>query len=105
MEQLIDRYANKIQGTLSCLDRIVFTGTIPGICYADGMSSLLRTKGIRIFDYTKWAEPLRDEIRANAERLAEDNGLKIEFLRKKNFRKEDRIKQIIKQRGSHPELV
>ncbi len=105
MENLIDRYANKIQGTLSCLDRIVFTGIIPGICYADGMSSLLRTKDIRIFDYTKWAEPLRDEISTNAERLAEENGLEIEFLRKKKFRKEERIKQIIKQRGSHPGLV
>lgn len=105
MENFIDRYPNKIQGTLSCLDRIVFTGIIPGICYADGMSSLLRTKDIRIFDYTKWAEPLRDEIRTNAERLAEENGLEIEFLRKKKFRKEERIKQIIKQRGSHPGLV
>jgi len=98
MEKFIARYADKIQGTLSCLDRIVFTGIIPGVCYADGMSSLLRTKGFRIFDYTKWAEPLRDEIRANAERLAEENGLEIEFLRKKKFRKEERIKQIIKQK-------
>ena len=55
MENFIDRYADKIQGTLSCLDRVVFTGIIPGICYADGMSSLLRKKDIRIFDYTKWA--------------------------------------------------
>jgi len=46
MENLIDRYTNKIQGTLSCFDRIVFTGIIPGICYADGMSGLLRTKDI-----------------------------------------------------------
>ena len=105
MENFIDRYADKIQGTLSCLDRIVFTGIIPGICYADGMGSLLRTKDIRIFDYTKWAEPLRDEIRANAERLAEENGLEIEFLRKKKFRKEERIKQIINKRGSHPGLI
>jgi DNA-binding Lrp family transcriptional regulator len=105
MENFIDRYANKIQGTLSCLDRVVLTGIIPGICYAEGMSRLLGIKGIRIFDYTKWAEPLREEIRANAERLAEENGLDIEFLRKKKFRKEDRIKQIIQQRGSHPGLV
>jgi hypothetical protein len=105
MENFIDRYAKKIQGILSCFDRIILTGTIPGICYADGMSTLLRTKGIRIFDYTKWAEPLREEIRTKAERLAEDNDLEIEFIRKKNFRKEDRINNIIKQRGSHPGLI
>jgi len=69
MENIIDRHAKKIQAILSCFDRIILTGTIPGICYADGMSTLLRTKGIRIFDYTKWAEPLREEIRTNAEQL------------------------------------
>jgi hypothetical protein len=37
---------------------------------------------------------LRDEIRTNAERLAEENGLEIEFLHKKKFRKEERIKQV-----------
>ena len=61
MENLIDRYANKIQGTLSCLDRVVLIGIIPGICYAEAMSRLLGTKGIRIFDYTKWAEPAGDD--------------------------------------------
>jgi len=105
MENFIDRYDGKIKGTISCLDRIIFTGIIPGICYPDGMSSLLTKIGFRIFDYTKWAETLRDEIRTNAERLAEENGLEIEFLRKKKFRKEERIKQIIKKRGSHPGLV
>jgi len=105
MEQFVDRHASKIQGMLSCFDRIVLTGTIPGICYAEGMTRLLKAQNIRIFDYTKWAEPLRDNICANAERLATENGLQIEFIRKKNFRKEDRINQIIKQRGSHPGLV
>jgi hypothetical protein len=43
------------------LDRVVISGSIPGICYADGMSSYLRLKGIRILDYARWAEPLRDQ--------------------------------------------
>jgi hypothetical protein len=90
----------KIQDTLSCLDRVVLTGTVPGICYTDGMAGLLGTKAIRIFDYTKWGEPLRDEIRVNAERLAEENGLEIEFLRKKKFRNEDRIQQMIRAAAS-----
>ena len=36
---LTKRYSGQIRGVLSCFDRIVVTGTIPGICYADGMSS------------------------------------------------------------------
>ena len=105
MGHFLERHTDKIQGVLSCLDRIVLTGTLPGICYAEGMSLFLRQHDIRIFDYTQWAEPLREEIRANAERLAADNDLNIHFIKKKNFRKEPYIAQIIKQRGSHPGLV
>ena len=43
-----------------------------------------------------WAEPLREELRENAERLAAEAGLKIVFIRKlKAFRKEARIKEIL----------
>lgn len=105
MSMLTERYAGKIRGILSCFDRIVITGTLPDICYADAMSSHLRSKGIRIFDYTQFVEPLRDEIRVRAEALAQKNGLEIEFIRKKDFRKEERIKKIIARRGDHPGLV
>jgi hypothetical protein len=105
MSTLTERYAGKIRGVLSCFDRVVITGTLPDICYADAMSSHLRSKGIRIFDYTQFVEPLRDEIRVRAEALAQKNGLEIEFIRKKDFRKEERIKKIIAERGDHPGLV
>lgn len=86
MEELLVRHADKIQGTLSCLDRVVLTGTIPGICYAEGMGRLLGAQGIRLFGYPRWAEPLRDEISAHAQRLAQANGLEIEFIRKKTHK-------------------
>ncbi len=105
MELLIDRYAEKILGTLSCFDRVVIQGTLPTFCYAQGMAGYLSYKHIRIFDYPRFAEPFRDELRKNAERVASENGLEIEFIRKKNFRKEKRIQHILEQRGNHPGLV
>jgi hypothetical protein len=102
---LTERYASKIRGVLSCFDRVLITGTLPDIGYADAMSAHLRSKGIRIFDYTQFAEPLRDEIRLRAEMVSKENGLEIEFIRKKNFRKEERIKKIVAQRGNRPGLV
>jgi hypothetical protein len=53
MELFTERHAAKITGELSCLDRVVISGTLPGICYADGMSRYLRFNGIRIFDYAR----------------------------------------------------
>jgi hypothetical protein len=105
MELFSDRHAHQISGVLSCLDRLVITGTIPGICYADGMSGYLRFKGIRIFDYTQWAEPLRNEIREGAQRVAAENGIQIEHIRKPGVRKEERVRRIVERRGEAPGLV
>jgi len=105
MDLLTERYADKILGVLTCLDRVVITGTIPEISHAEAMTSYLYSQKIRIFDYTKFAEPLRDEIRLHAERLAQENGLEIDFIRKADFRKEQRVKEILAKRGNHPGLV
>ncbi len=104
--QLTERYADKIRGTLSCFDRVVITGTIPQIGYADAMCAELWRRRIRIFDFTEFAQPLREEIRDNAERLAKENDLEIEFIkRRRDFRKERRVKEILRKRGEHPGLV
>ena len=105
MALLTQRYAHKIRGQLSCYDRVVIQGTLPGLCYAQGMTAYLNLNKIRIFDYPRFAEPLRDQIRHNAEKVAQDNGLQIEFIKKKNFRKDERIEQIVKKRGDHPGMV
>lgn len=104
-ELLTERYAGKIRGVLSSWDRVVITGTIPQICHAGAMTRELHHLQIRIFDYARFAEPLRDELRANAERLAKEAGLEIEFIRRRNFRKEERVKKIVAERGDHPGLV
>ena len=51
MELFTERHADKITGELSCLDRVVITATIPGICHAEGDEAryLRLKKGIRIF--------------------------------------------------------
>lgn len=103
---LTERYQDKIYGILSCYDRIVIHGTIPGWCYDKGMTSYLYANNIMIFDYPQFAQELRAQVRDNAETIAKENNIEIEFIRKtKAFRKEARIKEIIKERGDHPGLV
>jgi hypothetical protein len=46
---LSERYTANLHGVLSCFDRIILTGTLPGACYAGGMTSFLFAHGIRIF--------------------------------------------------------
>ena len=102
---LTERHADQIAGVLSCYDRILIFGTLPNICFAEGMTSYLYAHQVRIFDYPRFAQPFREELRMNAERLAAENGIEIQYLRKKNLRKEELVQAILAKRGSHPGLV
>lgn len=103
---MTDKYALDIDGILHCYDRVIISGNLQHLCYAKGMTQYLYAHDIRIFDYTDFAEPLRDAIRENADRLAQAHGLTIEFISKKDeMRKEDRVQQVLAQRGNQPGLV
>ena len=103
---LTEKYHDQLKGELNCYDRIIITGSLQPLCYAQGMTYYLYQNQIRIFDYaTMFAEPLTKEIRENAERIAKNNHIQIDFIRKKNFRQEDKVAEILKDRGTHPGLV
>ena len=104
---ITEKYEAEIHGTLHCYDRVVISGNLQPLCYAKGMTKYLYTQQIRIFDYAaQFAEPLRNQIRENAQAIAQEIGMEIEFITKKgDFRKEEKVKQIIEQRGNHLGLV
>jgi hypothetical protein len=104
-QSLMDRYDDRIAGVLSCYDRVVITGTLPGVCYADGMTRYLNANGIRIFDYPQFAMELRDRVRSGAASLAAEAGITIEHITKSHIRKEAVVARVLEQRGEHPGLV
>jgi hypothetical protein len=102
---LLERYDERIAGVLSCYDRVVITGTLPTVCYAAGMTKFLSASQVRIFDYPRFAEPLRDRVRAQAARLAAQAGIAIEHVAKSHIRKEALVAEVLQRRGEHPGLV
>ncbi len=105
MELLTSTYKERISGVLSCFDRLIITGTLPQICYAQGMTSYLCGQGERIFNYPKFAEPFKNQLRANAQQIAKDNNIEIEFVAKSHIRKEDLVKKVLDKKGIHTGLV
>lgn len=102
---LTERYAANLHGVLSCFDRMLITGTLPGACYAGGMTSFLYARGIRIFDYTQFAEPLRERIRERAQEVCAAAGIQIEHVNKSHIRKEELVARVLQVRGDAPGLV
>lgn len=105
MLQLIERHTDSIQGVLSCFDRVICMGTLPDICHSEAMTRFLNTRGVRIFDFTKWAQERAEAIRKDVEALAENAGLKVEYIARKGLRKEDRVKEVLAQRGQAAGIV
>ena len=105
MTHFLERHADNIMGVISCFDRVIVQGTLPDICHPGAITNFFFGHGVKIFDFKQWAAPMRDEINENIKALAKENNVEIEFVRKKNFRKDDRVKEILAERGEHPGIV
>ena len=89
---LTDKYADKIYGTITCYDRMIIQGYTPGWSHAEGMAGYLKANKIRIFDFANFSQSLTEQVRSNAQHIADENGIEIEFIRKLHaFRKDDRM--------------
>jgi hypothetical protein len=94
-QRLTERYRERLAGVLSCYDRIVITGTLPGACYAGGMTRFLSARQIQIFDYPRFTEPPRDRVRERAAELVDAAGMAIEHIAKSHIRKEDVVAKVL----------
>src|SRR5580658_7555027 len=100
MMTITERYAEQIVGTLPCFDRIVLLGTYPGVCYAEGMASYLRSRDILYKDYPRFAETFTLRLRAHIDQVAKEAGIKIKHVGSpRNFRKEAYVQKVIEETG------
>jgi hypothetical protein len=55
MASVVDRYAARVLGVLSCYDRVIVRGGILGLSYAKGTETYFRARNIRLFDLPQFA--------------------------------------------------
>ena len=103
---ITEAHKEKISGVLNCYDRINIKCTAGTFGYADGMGIFFNIINRRCFDFHKVFEPITKEIVANAERIAVENNMEIEHIRNvKAFRKDDKIADILSERGDNEGLI
>jgi len=90
MKLLTERYASKIAGTLNCY---VLAGTLPVLSNAQHLTAYLFQHDVRVFDYAKFAEPYRDQLKENAAKLAYQAGIEIQYINSSKVRKESLIEE------------
>ena len=62
MSQFIQKYEEKITGTLSGWDRIVFRGTLRMLCFVDGMMGYLAHVGVLLKDFGEHAQATTERL-------------------------------------------
>ena len=102
---LVSRYADQLVSSLRCFDRVIVHGTLVDVAHPGALLVSMKAAGFCPRDLPRFAEPMKEEIRDAAVVLAREHGVEIEVVTRKNFRQEDRVAAILKQRGTQPGLV
>lgn len=55
---ITDKYAD---GTITCYDRMIIQGYIPGWSHAESMTGYLKADPIRIFNLSNFSQPLTEQ--------------------------------------------
>jgi hypothetical protein len=103
---ITETHRDEIKGVLHCYDRVLISVIAGTFGFPDGMGMFFSTHNYRVFDFANVFKPVTEGIKRNAERIAAENGIEIEFIRKSHaFRKEDKIEKIVKERGEEEGIV
>ncbi len=86
---ITNRYEEKISGVLGCLDRVIIQGDLSRINYPQGMEWHLYKNKINIFDYPKFAQSFKDNLREQVANIAKSHGLEFINGRRRGIRKSD----------------
>ena len=105
MSQFLQKYEEKVTGTLSGWDRIVFRGTLRALCFVEGMMGYLSRVGVLLKDFGEHAQALTQRLIAASLAAAEEAARPVKYLESAQIRKEDLAKNIAQQEGVQEGLI
>jgi hypothetical protein len=105
MESFLVQHRDRVLGTLSGFDRLLFRGTLRSISYCAGMDRFLGAQHVRYADFSPFVEDLSTRTKDHAEKVAQDHKRPYVYLQSSAERKEDIAKQIAKDDHINEGLV
>lgn len=106
VDSFLQRFKNKIKGTLRGFDRIIFKGYLQGLLHANGAMNFLQSKNILNKDFKSWAIEQSATLVHAAETFAlEASGRPITYLNSCHLRKEEIAHQRQQELGLSSGLI
>ena len=105
MNTFIQKYEEKVTGTLSGWDRIVFRGTLRTLCFVQGMMSYLSRVGVLLKNFGDHSQAMTERLIAASLAAAEKAGRPVRYLPSAETRKEDVARDIAAADGIRQGLI
>lgn len=103
VERFVAQHADRISGTISCFDRVLFKGYLP-LGWPAAMEQFIARQGLRIKDFKQFVLNQSQRLKAHARQMAEAARRPYVHLNGPT-RKEDRVREILTQDGVPEGLV
>lgn len=105
MERFLERHRDRIIGTLSGFDRVLFRGTLRSISYVKGLEAFLGARHVLHKEFGEFVQKLSGQLNEHAKAVAKLAGRPYRYLNSSSVSKEDLAKQIAKKDGVEKGLV
>ncbi|MEX2188980.1 MAG: hypothetical protein WD875_19385 [Pirellulales bacterium] len=105
MERFVESFRDRITGTLSGFDRMLFRGTLRGLAYPLGMLGWLSAHSVLLKNFGAFANKISTHLKNHAEQLAEAAGRPFEYISSPSLSKEALAESIRQRDGITAGLV
>jgi hypothetical protein len=93
MHSFLQKFADKVTGTLECFDRVIFKGHIQPLSFAQGMENLLARHGLLTKDFARFVQTHSDHLVQHAKAVAAKQGRRYEYVSHR-IRKDEKASRI-----------
>ena len=97
MERFLTRHQDRIIGTITGFDRMLFRGTLRCLSHPAGAGVFLSSQHILLKDYGRFVQRLSHEISEQGKGLAAERGRPYEYLASSSLSKEQRAREIMER--------
>jgi len=105
MKRFLERHRDRITGTLSGFDRMLFRGTLRSIAYVNGLEIFLRSQRVLMKDFSHYIVGLSQRLVTHAKELAQAAGRPYQYLPSSKVSKEQLALEIVERDGLKQGLI
>jgi len=97
MKRFLTRHKDRIVGTITGFDRVLFRGTLRSISHCQGLEIFLSSQRVLLKDFGVFAQQMAREIGEHAQAFAAERGRPYQYLNSPSAAKEQLAREILER--------